>query len=180
WEKMNGHNDKSGYRMRQYNDKVGFYTELIKQYGKNNEWVLGATAEGWHALHERRESTWSGDKAQNRDSLAFYLLAQRRFSPDWSARLALGTFYNRFDNMWGLRVILEARYKEMIMFGPSFAWYPFGISDAYAGCSASDLMTATAFFRLELGNPIREFYQKSQMERVKKVDMEELGLAPEK
>jgi len=175
WEYQKGFNSESRYSRKQWNEKPGLYTELLYQYDEKT--VFGLQAEGWLTTHRSLESSWSGDKMQNRDQLSVFLLAQRKFTDNWSGRFAIGPFYAGWDNMWGMRAILEARYKEMLMFGPSVAWYPFGINHAlYEGFSSGDLTTWMGFVRVELGNPIRNWDYTTRMNQVREIDYKELGI----
>lgn len=173
WEHMHGENIE-GYEMHQDNTKIGLYTEVLKR--TDPKWIIGATAEGWYALDRDITSTWSGDKASNRTTLAINALAQYKINDDWQVRGSAGPFYQGWDKLWGLRASAEARYKETIMVGPQFAVFPFGLSKVYDGvASAGDLTTITGFVRVELGAPIRNWDRNIRMEKIKKLDEEKYG-----
>ncbi len=167
WEETKGSNSL-GYAMEQDNVKLGFYTEYARK--ESEKWIWGTTAEAWYALDRDINSTWSGDKPSRRMNLLFYLFAQRKLSDDWQLRGAGGIFHQRWDHMTGLRAQLEARYKETLMFGSWISFFPFGLSSAYDGYSASDLTTIGGFVRLELGGIFREWDRNSRMSRVRKAD----------
>ncbi len=169
WEEMNGSN-KLGYSMSQNNVKLGFYTEYTR--AESERWIWGVTGETWFALDRHINSTWSGDKPSNRMTLGANAFVQRKINNDWQVRGAFGIFYQGWDDLTGLRAQLEARYKEALMFGPWVSFFPFGITSAYNGYSASDLTTIGGFVRLELGGIFREWDRKSRMRRIKKVDNE--------
>ena len=175
FEHMSGKNT-AGYRMQQYDEKIGVYAEVLKRI--NPKWIIGATAEGWYAVSRDIDSTWSGDKPSNRNTLALNLLAQYKINDDWQTRgVFTPFFYQGWDRLWGTSALLEARYKETVMVGPRIAVFPFGLSKVYDGvASAGDLTTLTGFVRLELGAPIRNWDRKNRMAGVKKIDEETYGV----
>lgn len=170
WEDMDGRNDE-GYSMHQENVKLGFYSEYLNWEYLKDGWHWGITAEGWLALDETIKSTWSGDSPSERGQLAINFLVQKELSEDWQARLAVGPFYQEWDELFGLRAQAELRWKEIIMFGPWVSVFPFGLSDVYEGvASASDLTTLGFFVRIELAGILRAADRERRMNVIKEGD----------
>lgn len=172
WEDTNGENDE-GYRMSQDNLKAGIYTEYVRQM--SDRWHLIFIGEGWLAFDKSISSTWSGDSPQERSQLMGGIYAQYKYNNDWQFRFGGGPFFQDWDDMTGLHIRAEARWKEIIMFGPYanlFAWK----SSVYDGTSLGDLQTIGGFVRVEFGNPIRKWDQKRRMERIWADDEEDSTL----
>ncbi len=174
WEDVDGHNDASGYGMHQDDFKLGLYTEYVDfsdLVESGHYW--GITAEAWWMLKSSAKisSTWSGDQPANRSS--FYLggFWQTKLNDDWQLRLLAGLFHQEWDDLTGVRIAAELRFWETLMFGPSVAFYPFGLSDTYNGiATASDLLTWTAFARLEMQKPISNWFCSREKAKVKAED----------
>jgi hypothetical protein len=168
WENQSGGN-KEGYGMKQDNLKLGFYSEFLQRLDYQGKWIAGVTVEGWITIGQSMTSTWSGDSPQSRATAAISFLAQYKVSDDWSIRGSFGGFYQGWDKLFGLRVTAEARYKETFMFGPSVAFFPFGLSSIYNGISPWQLTTWTGFIRAEFGLWIREWDAERRSQRVKQI-----------
>lgn len=173
WEHTDGENPESGYHMRQSNAKLGLYAEYIREL--DDRWQMILIGEGWHALDKSIKSTWSGDKPANRNQLMVGLYGQYKIDEAWQLRFGAAPFYQGWDNLKGIHFRAEARYKEVVMFGPYFNFFPWK-SSAYKGVPLHDLQTWGAFVRVEFGPIIRKWDQEKRMERVKLIDYEELGI----
>ncbi|HDZ85693.1 MAG TPA: LysM domain-containing protein, partial [Candidatus Moranbacteria bacterium] len=149
WEHNYGESSVSGYKMSQDSLKLGIYTEYVREM--NDKWLGILTAEGWHALDRSIDSTWSGDEPSNRNQFMLGAYAQHRFNDTWQTRFGGGPFYQGWDDMYGLHLRAELRWKEIIMIGPYVNLFPFGKSSTYDGVPTSDLQTIGAFVRLEAG-----------------------------
>lgn len=169
WEDMSGSTDE-GYAFDQEGVKAGVYSELTKKI--DEKWLVGVIGEYWWDVSSSRTSTWSGDTPSERGMASLDVFGQYQFNKDWGARASVGVFTQEWDDLTGIHARLEARWRNTIMFGPYAAWYPFGLSDAYKGFSASDLTSYGAFVRVEFGEPIRKYYAKKRMEKVKAADRE--------
>lgn len=169
-DRVKGHNPDSGYAQTQTGKKLGLYAEYLER--KNEDWLVGVTGEIWHSFDREITSTWSGDKPQDRGSLAINALAQYRINDDWQARGVLGGSYQNWDKLIFGNAILEARYKETLMFGPRFS-VALNKPKAYQGVPWGDLTTLGAFVRLELGDTFRTWdreYRESGVQYVGPVD----------
>jgi hypothetical protein len=176
YEETSGRNTDSGYNMTQHNFKVGLYGEYVREL--NNRWNMITTGEAWYAPNSGIRSTWSGDKPSDRTWIGAGLYGQYKINDDWQVRFGGGPFYQGWDDLVGLHVRAEARWKEIVMIGPYanlYAWK----SGTYSGVPLSDLQTYGAFIRIEFGPIIRNYDQKRRMERVKAIDYAELGITPQ-
>lgn len=163
WEDTTGHNSE-GYRMHQDSTKLGLYAEYVREL--DDRWMAMGVAEGWLGIGESIKSTWSGDSPSERGQIMLAGYGQYKFNDDWSLRFGGGPFYQQWDDMYGIHARAEMRWRNRLMFGPYVNFFPFGMSDAYSGISASDLTGIGAFVRYEFGEDIREWYEKRRMERV--------------
>ncbi|MDX9913215.1 MAG: LysM peptidoglycan-binding domain-containing protein [Candidatus Moranbacteria bacterium] len=169
WEEMSG-GTAEGYHMEQDGLKAGIYTEATKQI--DEKFLVGVIGEYWWDLSSSRTSTWSGDTPSERGMSSLDVFGQMKINEDWGVRASAGVFNQTWDDLTGIHARLEARWKNTVMFGPYAAWYPFGLSDAYEGFSASDLTSYGAFVRVEFGEPIRKHYAKKRMKKVEAADRE--------
>jgi hypothetical protein len=169
WEEMDGSNAE-GYSMHQDNVKLGAYTEYLDWRHLKDGWYWGATAEAWWALDRSISSSWSGDKPSERDQYSVNLFVQKKLSEDWQVRGSGGLFYQSWDDLMGVKLQAELRWKEIVMFGPWVSFYPFGISDVYSGYGAGDLTTLGLFVRVELAGILRAEDQERRMEAIKTAD----------
>jgi len=174
WEKTEGDNDTSGYHMTQDNLKLGAYVEGVKEF--DDKWMGIITAEGWIGLDESIKSTWSGDTPSDRGNVQLGVYGQYKINEDWSTRFGGGPFWQQWDDMYGMHLRAEARWKNTVMFGPYANLFPFGKSSAYKGIPTSDLQTWGAFARVEFGEIIRQQDRKIRMQRVKAEDDERFGV----
>lgn len=158
-DRVKGHNPDSGYAQTQKGKKLGLYAEYLER--RNEDWLVGVTGEIWHSFDRSITSTWSGDRPQDRGSLAINALAQYRINDDWQARGVLGGSYQNWDNLIFGNALLEARYKETLMFGPRLS-VALNKPKAYQGVPWGDLTTLGAFVRLELGDTFRTWDRTSR------------------
>lgn len=174
WEDQSGGNSQSGYWMEQDNIKLGLYGEYEHQF--DEKWMGVVVAEGWWDLNNSRVSSWAGDQSETREMFGIGAYGQYKFNEDWSVRFGGGPFYQGWDELFGIRISVEVRWRDRLMFGPSLAIFPFGLSSVYEGIySASDLTTLTGFVRYEFGPDIREWDEKERRESIKKRDHEMFG-----
>lgn len=174
YEEAEGKNSSSGYNMEQDNWKVGLYVERTKEF--TDKWLGGLVAEGWYGFDEEIKSTWSGDSPSDRGTVSVGGFAQYKINEDWQTRGNLAVFYQEWDDMFGLHLRVELRWKEIIMFGPYSNLFVFGKSSVYDGISASDLHSYGVFVRVELGPIIRHQMELERMKKLQKLDNEAFGV----
>src|SRR3989344_5501907 len=170
WEHTEGQNSESGYAMRQNNLKLGEYAEYVRQLSERFTGIL--SVECWYALNKSINSTWSGDQPANRTQLMAGLYSQYKINENWQTRFGGGPFYQGWDEMTGLHLRAELRYKEIVMVGPYANLFIFGKSSIYDAISTSDLQTYGAFIRIEFGKIIRDWDEKRRMDRIRKMNEE--------
>lgn len=152
-DKVSGGDPVSGYHMTQRGEKLGLYGEYYER--KSLDWLWGVNAENWWYGDGKIQSTWSGDKPQDRGSWNANVYAQYRVNDDWQVRGIAGVSHQNWDRLNFLNLTAEARYKETFMFGPRVS-FALNKPDAYRDIARGDLTTLGAFVRLELGGMIRE------------------------
>ncbi len=152
-DKVSGGDPVSGYHMTQRGEKLGLYTEYYER--RSLDWLWGVNAEKWWYGDGDIQSTWSGDKPQDRGSWNANVYAQYRINDDWQARGIAGVSHQNWDRLNYLNLTAEARYKETLMFGPRVS-LALNKPDTYRDIGRGDLTTLGAFVRLELGGVIRE------------------------
>lgn len=173
WEDTKGSN-KEGYKMQQDSLKLGLYTEYIREL--NDKWMAMGVIEGWIDVDSSINSTWSGDSPSERGQISLAAYAQYKINEDWSVRFGGGPFYQEWDDMFGLHLRAEARWKKTVMFGPYANLFPFGKTDSYSGIPTSDLQTLGLFVRVEFGEMIRNNDRNRRMQKVKASDDERFGV----
>ncbi len=149
---VDGGNPDSGYHMTQRGQKLGLYGEYFER--TSPDWIMGATAEVWDYRNGRIQSTWAGDKPQDRGNWNANAYAQYRIDDDWQARGILGVSHQNWDELNYLNAAVEMRWKETIMFGPRLS-LALNKPEAYRDVSHGDLTTLGAFIRAEFGGLIR-------------------------
>lgn len=152
-DKVSGGDPVSGYSMTQRGEKIGLYGEYYER--KSLDWLWGVNAEKWWYGDGNIQSTWSGDKPQDRGSWNANVYAQYRINDDWQARGIAGVSHQNWDRLNYLNLTAEARYKETLMFGPRVS-LALNKPDTYRDIGRGDLTTLGAFVRLELGGVIRQ------------------------
>jgi len=175
-ERTDGKNPSSGYRITQYDLKAGLYSEYVREF--NDKWIGIFIAEGWYGFDKTRRSTWSGDKPSSRNLFSLGIYAQYKFTDNVQVRFGGGPFYQRWDRMTGINLRAELRLWETVMIGPYFNFFPFRLSKEYTegGYHKTDLNTWGLFIRVEFGGIFRKVDQKRRMDRIRKIDMQELGI----
>ena len=172
-EWVRGSNSQSGYWNKQDTTKLGFYTELVAKLTPDLTAI--AIGEGWFGLSSSFISSWRGDHASDRTYLGALFGLQYQVNEDLAIRGLVGPFYQGWDHLTGGQALLEGRLNlgysgDVFMFGPRVAFFPFGLSDAYNGISASALTTWTGFARVELGPVIRDWDRQQRQDSVHLVD----------
>lgn len=158
-DQVKGNNSESGYAMKQHGPKQCVYGEYIAQ--KDAWWTYGVTGEGCVANHQSINSTWVGDKPQDRGSVQLNVFAERRITEQTAVRGIFGVAHQNWDDLNLARGTLELRYRNkknglLIAAGPSVA-VPIGkLPKEYAGVARSKLVTPAALIRVELGGVIRK------------------------
>ncbi|QQS15730.1 MAG: LysM peptidoglycan-binding domain-containing protein [Candidatus Moraniibacteriota bacterium] len=158
-DQVEGSNPESGYAMEQNGPKQCVYGEYIAQ--KDAWWTYGITGEGCVANHQSINSTWEGDKPQDRGSVQLNVFAERRITNQTAVRGILGVAHQNWDDLTLGRGTLELRYRDkknglLVAAGPSVA-VPIGkLPKEYAGVARSKLVTPAALIRVELGGVIRK------------------------
>ncbi len=142
-----------GYNMTQRGGKIGLYGEYYER--RSLDWLYGVNAEKWWYSADSIQSTWSGDKPQDRGSWNANVYAQYRINDDWQARGIAGVSHQNWDLLNFLNLSAEARYKETIMFGPRLS-LALNKPETYRDMSRGDLTTFGAFIRAEFGEVIRK------------------------
>jgi hypothetical protein len=174
WEDVDGHNDSSGYWMHQDDFKLGLYTEYVNfEHLREDGHYWGITAEIWWMLESSASisSSWSGDQPANRSSMYIGGFWQTKLNDAWQLRLLAGVFHQEWDDLTGVKAAAELRLWETFMFGPSVAFYPFGISDTYDGLAlARDLTTITGFARAEAQKVVGDLWCNYERAAVKEED----------
>lgn len=152
-DKVSGGDPVSGYHMTQRGEKLGLYGEYYER--ESLDWLWGVNAEKWWYGDGEIQSTWSGDRPQDRGSWNANVYAQYRINDDWQARGIAGVSHQNWDGLDFLNLTGEMRYKEALMFGPRVS-LALNKPDMYRDIGRGDLTTLGAFVRLELGGVIRE------------------------
>jgi hypothetical protein len=168
YEYVKGRNIESGYSMNQNGLALGGYMEYTRQV--NDDFQLVMTTEAWLSFSRSVNSTWAGDNGSNHSSIAFWAGGQYKINENWQVRAGGGPFYQEWDNLTGIHLGFEMRYKETIMFGPYLNFYPFGLSSTYKGLSDWSIFTVGGYFRIELGPWLREQDRKRRLRRIWKVE----------
>ncbi len=163
---VHGSNPVSGYANTQDGKKLGLYAEYLAR--TSPDWLLGITGEVWHSFDRRIKSTWSGDKPQDRGSLAFNLFQQYRINDNWQVRFVEGASHQNWDKLNFLNLHAEARYQETFMFGPRIS-FALNKPDAYKNVARGDLTTIGAFVRAEFGDTFRTWDRKYRESTVQQV-----------
>lgn len=151
-DRVKGGNPVSGYAQTQEGKKLGLYAEYLAR--TSPDWLIGLSGEVWESFDRKIKSTWSGDKPQDRGSLAVNLFQQYRISDDWQMRFVEGVSHQNWDKLNFLRVSAEARWQETVMCGPNVA-FALNKTAPYKTVSKGDLTTLGFACRLELGDTFR-------------------------
>lgn len=136
------------------------------EQGINELWTVGTFADAWISFHTERHSSFPV-RPDRKDSFMIGFWAQRKISDNWDARLIIAPFWQGWDNLTGVHIRPELRYKNFFIFGPFANLFPHR-SAVYrkGGIRLWRLQTWGGFLRLELRGPLNKLYDR---ERVKEV-----------
>lgn len=148
--------NQEGYWKDQQNILPGFYAEYLNQI--SNRTIIGLTMDGWVDIFSPLgySSSWAGGTAEDRTQLNLRAIVQYQISRDWAVKAGVGPSYQGWDDLTLLGVFVEGRWRNTIMFGPSFSWASTGFS-------------WTAFVRAELGWYLRESRKNAAMRSIQKI-----------
>ncbi len=151
WEYLHGENSSSGYGKDENHFLLGYYAEYLRRFAPDLMSVL--YAEGWFDISGSIDSTWSGDEVSDRAGFVFGAKIHKDFSKDWSGRLGAQIGFSPHEDRWGLNINAEARWREWLMFGPSF---DYTLASAVAGAAGG--YSYGPFICFELKHEVRKRY----------------------
>ncbi len=165
WEYLHGENSSSGYHKDEDHLLLGYYAEYLRKFAPDLMSVL--YAEGWFDMSGSIDSSWSGDQVSDRSGFTIGAKIHKDFSEDWAGRLGAQVGFSPQEDYWGLNLNAEARYREWLMFGPSF---DYTLASAISGAAGG--FSYGPFIRFELKHEVRKAYSEVRMEQVKPADRE--------
>jgi hypothetical protein len=172
WDSVSGGNPVSGYNMKQKGHGIDIYAEHVER--TSDKFMWGVTGEAFLYGGGRINSTWSGDKPQNRSFYQVNGFGQWRVNDHWQVRAGAGLTHQAWDKVNYLSLFAEARWDETIMCGPRLS-LALNRPDSYKPFGRGKLDTLMAFCRIELGGKMRAW---DQERRRKRVQLVQVGMRP--
>jgi hypothetical protein len=178
WDSVEGGNSQSGYHTSQRDFLLGGYAEVTQRRG--SRWLIGAQLSGYAMLNAKQQSTWSGDKPQDRSSITgnifaeYFLMygANQTFGKWWwSIRGNLGASHQFWDNQAIAPISLQLRLgsKKWGVVGCGVqVGLPIGRSGQYvkAGVPWGNLVSLTEFCNYNYGGIVQRLdgeYRRGQV-----------------